>query len=722
MTLRNLSWADWVENLKRRNWTAVLCMVAFLLSVPVYQAMKMTALIREQQMLPAAFQEADFIVSIQREYMINISFSINFFVLSVLFGLLFAIQGFSWLYSRKKTDFYMSLPVSNKRRFLLLYLGGVFYYMAGYIAALLLSWFLGSLLGVMSLEAVGFSLIGLAANTVLFLAIYHTALFAVFLAGNMRGAILGCLFFLFYEKGIQVISEGYRNIYFRTYVDLGDRHSFLLSPFFNGLMMNQSVSLFKNTDAAIDAFSCFEGIFKPLLLLLVFVVLSAGLVYLAWRKRPTESYGHAIAVRGLRTPFKFFVLIPVSLFAGLLCGYASSDNPGFIIFGILCGILGGHCIFQILYESDLRAAWKKKWHIPAIAVVSLSVFASFYFDLTGFDRYVPSLEEAESVSVSLAYENSTLFPWYEDIGEDSMTYSSSRERMISQMNSPEEETIQAAGRMLTWNHEHYEELEETSSDRPISNWVIRYRLKNGKEISRTIAVDNSQVEDAISVIMNDERFHRTRYQIYAPEFEEHLDEMECFYFNGTERNFYTGDKDELLKVYQEEFKQYDYSLLKEKHPVGILKFTIACGKEMENEYEWNFPVYDSFAGTLALLEKDGAVKREEVGNFLETEEIASLWLINYVREGENGEIQWLEEPVRLLFTDKKDIERILPALYPGELYHSVDSDLCNPYDFYFDVEINYENDVLREKDTSAYFVVFWEKLPEDIQKRMKPSD
>lgn len=91
MTLRNLSWADWVENLKRRNWTAVLCMVAFLLSVPVYQAMKMTAMIREQQMLPAAFQEADFIVSIQREYMINISFSMNFFVLSVLFGLLFAI-------------------------------------------------------------------------------------------------------------------------------------------------------------------------------------------------------------------------------------------------------------------------------------------------------------------------------------------------------------------------------------------------------------------------------------------------------------------------------------------------------------------------------------------------------------------------------------------------------------------------------------------------------
>ena len=34
-------------------------------------------------------------------------------------------QGFSWLYSRKKTDMYMSVPVSSGKRYFTIYLNGI---------------------------------------------------------------------------------------------------------------------------------------------------------------------------------------------------------------------------------------------------------------------------------------------------------------------------------------------------------------------------------------------------------------------------------------------------------------------------------------------------------------------------------------------------------------------------------------------------------------------
>ena len=50
-----------------------------------------------------------------------------------------AVQGFSYLYSRKKIDFYMGMPIKRKRRFLNIWLNGILLYVIPYLTGLLIS-------------------------------------------------------------------------------------------------------------------------------------------------------------------------------------------------------------------------------------------------------------------------------------------------------------------------------------------------------------------------------------------------------------------------------------------------------------------------------------------------------------------------------------------------------------------------------------------------------
>ena len=56
-----------------------------------------------------------------------------------LLALLFAVQGFSWLDSRRKLDLYLSVPVSTRRRFAVVYRNGAAVFAVCYFVMLLLA-------------------------------------------------------------------------------------------------------------------------------------------------------------------------------------------------------------------------------------------------------------------------------------------------------------------------------------------------------------------------------------------------------------------------------------------------------------------------------------------------------------------------------------------------------------------------------------------------------
>ena len=135
--VKRLFWADSRENLKRRSWTVLVGALALFLALPVRLALKLSVegrRIAENPFLAGRNDEA----GMDGDAFMQIVSNGWFEFLVFLLALLFAVQGFSWLDSRRKLDLYLSVPVSPRRRFAVVYGNGAAVFAVCYFVMLLL--------------------------------------------------------------------------------------------------------------------------------------------------------------------------------------------------------------------------------------------------------------------------------------------------------------------------------------------------------------------------------------------------------------------------------------------------------------------------------------------------------------------------------------------------------------------------------------------------------
>ena len=139
MISKSSFWASMRENLKRRGWTVLLCMLVMFLVLPVSQAMAVSVNRQKVEAGGSYYMAGNNGREWVAETFMNaISFDIRLVAVFAAFAVLFAIQGFSWLYSRKKTDMYMSVPVSSGKRYFTIYLNGIGIFSFCYFCTLLM--------------------------------------------------------------------------------------------------------------------------------------------------------------------------------------------------------------------------------------------------------------------------------------------------------------------------------------------------------------------------------------------------------------------------------------------------------------------------------------------------------------------------------------------------------------------------------------------------------
>ena len=109
-----------------------------------------------------------------------------------------AIQGFSYLYSRKKVDLYHSVPVKKSRRFAVIFTNGILIcfvpYLVNLLLAMVIAWFSGGMDGHIFSKA----LIAAVLHLLLYLGIYGFAILAVMLTGNLVITVFATVIFLVY--------------------------------------------------------------------------------------------------------------------------------------------------------------------------------------------------------------------------------------------------------------------------------------------------------------------------------------------------------------------------------------------------------------------------------------------------------------------------------------------------------------------------------------------
>lgn len=131
MTSKNLFFNLMREDLKRRLWAAALTFLLFFFSLPVT-----SALILSENRRGINESYGRLVYSIRGVVGIQNGF------LAVFIGLLSVILGvtsFSWLHSRKKVDFYHSIPVRREKLFFVNYLDGILIPFAAYAFNLILA-------------------------------------------------------------------------------------------------------------------------------------------------------------------------------------------------------------------------------------------------------------------------------------------------------------------------------------------------------------------------------------------------------------------------------------------------------------------------------------------------------------------------------------------------------------------------------------------------------
>ena len=686
MISRRSYWTKWLENIKRRGWTFVLCAAVMLLLGPVFLSVNLTGVYNGSAFGSQTSEEMDLMM--RTAFVSHIGFSQIWVFPALFFAVLFAVQGFCWLYSRQKMDLYMSVPVSSVKRYVMIWGNGIVCYAGLSFTGLLLCWATGAVFGVMSCYAAAQSMAAWAFQMLAFLAMYHVSLVAVMLTGNVLTALLGCVVLFSYEPAMRILYNHLKTMFYYSYCSADAERMMRLpwlSPFAGTLDLFERVCYRDGYLVGVPGTGGLTWQFGIQTGLLVICAASAGIfAYWLYRKRKTESYHRSVAFSPLAAVLELALLVPFGMAAGMAVTKMSGDSGIFLFGGCLLGTVCGHAMIRLVYKRELKEVLGGK----AVFAVSLTAAACFLglfrFDWTGYDSYIPASREVRAVSVSLESDYSAFGNYEEPVWESGSV--DMEEELLEKMASENTETIES----VLWLAKKWRDKgmpgtvrdfeagadtgyisEGEGKNENLRRWVVCYTMQGGRKVYRRFFADMEADQDKIDIIMKDPSYQRVRYQIFSPMFEERLGEMKISFANGRTETLYTAEKGELLEALRTDFRQYGYSLISDSIPEGKICFELK-NKEggQDSTRIWEYPLYKSFEKTGEVLARNGIEVRDWQTLYC-ADEVDEIRISYYHYEGKNkglfeGE-KLPEQEITAVFTDRDQVEELLKALYSEEL-------------------------------------------------------
>ena len=119
-------------------------------------------------------------------------FVLSGMIISSIAAFINSVNGFIYLYSGKKTDYYHGLPMKRTEMFLERVFSGLVYYLIPYIIAEFLMICIGAARGFFSLSIMGMAVKMFFLHIIIYLVIYFSIVLVISVTGNMLMGIL-CL-------------------------------------------------------------------------------------------------------------------------------------------------------------------------------------------------------------------------------------------------------------------------------------------------------------------------------------------------------------------------------------------------------------------------------------------------------------------------------------------------------------------------------------------------
>ena len=679
MTSRSLFFKYMKENTKQRIWSLALALLLCFFVFPVTTALNISTTFRPENLnssgLPAelalAQAQQDFTRDMLRMY--SMKGGALAFMLTMA-AVVLAASGFAYLHSKKKTDFYHSLPIRREMLYAVTCLNGFLYMAVAYIG------FLTIAAVMIRAKGVPFDWGNLYLASVehlcFFALVYMTAIMAMLLTGNLVVGLLGTGVLFSWGPVICMTISAYFSEYFTTFS--GD-DSFLLA-------------LIERTSSPVAWYvkACMSS--QPGRMALGALIVAAVLFVLGmllYRRRPSEAAGHAMAFPITEPIIRFLIVVPSSLLLGAMF-HSMMYEDGWTVFGLVCGLLLVSCIIEIIYHFDFRSLFAHKRQLLVSAVFVGVVFVIFRFDLFGYDRYLPATEKLASGGIycdlldpeaTSQYHSTVEYTegWY-GVTFDAMPSSTLADEMQISDNQGLEllHTIAAQGvhdaaeardRFLRGHGRSYE-LED--GDEAFHNVTIAWHLRNGRTVYRSYRVNVSGVRTALEAVYDLDAYKTAMYPVLSLTADDvaginYKEEDECSHVKlsradgkaaltagdsmglgkeaGSSVTDAAGDdigpggsadsmKAALLAAYQEELKALTSETRAQEMPIAEIQFKTnenqALIQKLRDEggnytlfnHYYYYPIYPSFTKTIALLQACGI----EVGGMVTPEKTASITL------------------------------------------------------------------------------------------------
>ncbi len=583
------------EDLRQRLWTIVLAAIVFVLPVPIFIAMEISG---------SRGFGTGMLDNFARNLAEPMAYNSPWMVLVTVCGaLICAVSGFGYLFSKKKVDFFHSLPVKREILFAVRYINGVLIYLVPYLVMVLVSILIMTITG--TLKAVVFLIVlkGLAVHLMGYLAIYTTFILCVTFVGNIVVffAVSGWTF------GITPITlllySWFEEQFFHTYSYLGDSFEerlrslrFLFPGYFYLYSWNERT----------------VGVRSLLLQELVFVAVVVVITLLVYRARPSDGAGKAIAFPVLKPVIRVSVEFLAGALVGMLFHEAADSRfgvPGWMIFGVVLGVVLSHMLIQSIFHFDIRKCFVGKWSMGVCGAVAIVFVLVMRYDTFGYDRYLPKEKNMESVAIEVngldRYRNNYRYNGTHMIYTDE----------LDEMELTNIDAVYPYLESLIEDNESYWELWETGNAPSFTRVNVTYRLENGKKVYREYRAKGIR-EDLFTPVFESKEYKEIHYSDVYTVPEHFVEAITANHaMNVTNMSLSDGERAEFMAILRRELSALT---LKEKLntlPVAVLNL-IAVDKrvqydsdgktyDMVYDYSTELPIYSSFTETLSFLAERG---------------------------------------------------------------------------------------------------------------------
>lgn len=574
------------ENLKRRNWVFAIAMITYIMYFPVGTFLQISSYQSRNQ---EAFGSA-----VEMEY-----FGMNelgiFLVMAL--GVIIGIQGYAYLQNKRKLDFYQSVPVDETKRFFTIYLNGYVLFLVVYVSQLLLSLLITACYQPIYSEILTSAWTGLVSYALVFALTYHIAILAVMLTGNIIITIIATGVLFGYELAIRGLIAVLNQYFLQRYSSYESER--LMESSTSPIFLVVKTFLYEYEETLVRA-----SIER---LLLAAVIL--GLAYLAYYLRKVDRCNRAIAFRDLMRPLKYLVTIPCSLCIGMIFYSVTYLDKVALYFGMILSAIILHMLFEAIYHYDIKACIRKPIDLLVILTLGIGILVGYENDILGYDRYVPQVSELDSYAL---IGEGKLNGW---VSLEDLSY------VYDDLNQAEENMfITQTEAIVALANAEYNQLTEE----PVNALKLEviYRLKNGETKYRIVYVDRED-EAAIGnldLIYTDSAFKENSDPLYSVEMDDMIygvgeltvtitDGITSYqYPSFMNQGFLNQQQQELLEQYREDYRTLTYTMRATEIPVAVLELSSvqrrADGSETRT-FNFSYPIYDSFEGTIELLEAAG---------------------------------------------------------------------------------------------------------------------